>query len=264
MSVNQTLPEQKIELPLLPLRDVVVFPHMVIPLFVGRAKSIKALEVAMESDKSILLVAQKSATKDEPRDSDMYEIGCVANILQMLKLPDGTVKVLVEGTQRARIQTMHDTGSHFVGTAVPVLVDPTQTAETEAMRRALLSQFDQYVKLNKKIAPEVLASLSSIEEVGRLSDMIAAHLPLKLEQKQAILEMSGIHQRLEHLLGQLESEIDILRLKSASVDVSSGRWRKASASTTSTSRSRPSRKNSAKVKTAPTWKSSSGKSKPPK
>jgi len=213
MSVTNMLPEQKTELPLLPLRDVVVFPHMVIPLFVGRPKSIKALEVAMESDKSILLVAQKSATKDEPKASDMYEIGCVANVLQMLKLPDGTVKVLVEGVQRARIQSISDVTSHFVGHATPVMVDPTQTAETEAMRRALLAQFDQYVKLNKKIAPEILASLTSIEEVGRLSDMIAAHLPLKLEQKQAILEMSGINQRLEHLLSLLETEIDILQVE---------------------------------------------------
>src|SRR5215831_16904978 len=199
--------------PLLPLRDVVVFPHMVIPLFVGRPKSIKAMEIAMEAGKSILLVAQKSAAKDEPGAEDLYKIGCISNILQMLKLPDGTVKVLVEGSQRARIQTIEDQRSHYVADAIPVPADAGEVTEIEAMRRALIAQFDQYVKLNKKIPPEILTSLAGIEEAGRLADTIAAHLPLKLEQKQQVLEMFEVKSRLEHLLSQLETEIDILQVE---------------------------------------------------
>jgi len=199
--------------PLLPLRDVVVFPHMVIPLFVGRPKSIKAMETAMEAGKSILLVAQKSAAKDEPGPEDMYEIGCVSGILQMLKLPDGTVKVLVEGASRARILSVADLKSHWVAEAEPIVVEGAVPAEIEAMRRALLSAFDQYVKLNKKIPPEILTSLSGIDEAGRLADTVAAHLPLKLEQKQQVLEMFDVKSRLEHLLSQLETEIDILQVE---------------------------------------------------
>jgi len=199
--------------PLLPLRDVVVFPHMVIPLFVGRPKSIKAMESAMEAGKSILLVAQKSAAKDDPGPQDMYEIGCVSSILQMLKLPDGTVKVLVEGGARARIDEVTDLRTHWVAQASAVAVEPAQPSEVEAMRRALLSAFDQYVKLNKKIPPEILTSLSGIEEAGRLADTVAAHLPLKLEQKQQVLEMFDVKARLEHLLSQLETEIDILQVE---------------------------------------------------
>ncbi|HNI46610.1 MAG TPA: endopeptidase La [Zoogloea sp.] len=201
------------ELPLLPLRDVVVFPHMVIPLFVGRPKSIKALENAMEAGKSILLVAQKSAAKDEPAAEDLYDLGCVANILQMLKLPDGTVKVLVEGVQRARIVSVEDLRTLFVAKAVPMPAAQAPNNEVEAMRRAIISQFDQYVKLNKKIPPEILSSLSGIEEPGRLADTIAAHLPLKLEQKQEILEMFNPGERLERLLSQLETELDILQVE---------------------------------------------------
>jgi ATP-dependent Lon protease len=199
--------------PLLPLRDVVVFPHMVIPLFVGRPKSIKAMEVAMEAGKSILLVAQKSAAKDDPGADDLYKIGCVSNILQMLKLPDGTVKVLVEGNQRATIEDVVDQRTHYIATAVPVPNGPPDNAELEAMRRALVSQFDQYVKLNKKIPPEILTSLAGIEEAGRLADTVAAHLPLKLEQKQKVLEMFTPRERLESLLSQLEAEIDILQVE---------------------------------------------------
>jgi len=201
------------ELPLLPLRDVVVFPHMVIPLFVGRPKSIKALESAMEDGKSILLVAQKSAAKDEPAVEDLYDIGCIANILQMLKLPDGTIKVLVEGVQRARIERVEDIRSLFVASVRPVPVAEAPSHELEAMRRAIIAQFDQYVKLNKKIPPEILGSLAGIEEAGRLADTIAAHLPLKLEQKQEVLEMFDTGARLEKLLGQLEGELDILQVE---------------------------------------------------
>ncbi len=213
MSGTQLLPAEPIRLPLLPLRDVVVFPHMVIPLFVGRPKSIKALETAMESGKSIMLVAQKTAAKDEPTADDLYEVGCIANILQMLKLPDGTVKVLVEGTQRANIREVSEDDSHFMCEAVPVPPAPVESAETEALRRAIVSQFDQYVKLNKKIPPEILTSLSGIDEAGRLADTIAAHLPIKLEQKQKILEMVNVTERLESLLSQLEGEIDILQVE---------------------------------------------------
>jgi ATP-dependent Lon protease len=204
---------EQTQLPLLPLRDVVVFPHMVIPLFVGRPKSIKALEAAMEQGKSIMLAAQKAAAKDEPSASDIYEIGCVANILQMLKLPDGTVKVLVEGAQRARINRITDTPAHFVADLTPLDSEPGDESEIEAMRRAIVQQFDQYVKLNKKIPPEILASLSGIDDAGRLADTVAAHLPLKLEQKQVILEIFSVTKRLEHLLGQLEGELDILQVE---------------------------------------------------
>ncbi len=213
MSGPLDLPTEQMELPLLPLRDVVVFPHMVIPLFVGRPKSIKALENAMEAGKGILLVAQKSAAKDEPSAEDLYEIGCIANILQMLKLPDGTIKVLVEGVQRARVDSVEDQRSVFVAKVTPVPVPEVDNNELEAMRRAIIAQFDQYVKLNKKIPPEILASLAGIEDPGRLADTIAAHLPLKLEQKQEVLEMFGTGERLERLLTQLETELDILQVE---------------------------------------------------
>ena len=205
--------QEKVDLPLLPLRDVVVFPHMVIPLFVGRQKSIKALETAMESGKSILLVAQKSAANDEPKPEELYEVGSVAGILQMLKLPDGTVKVLVEGSQRARVSEVIDVKTHFTGVAEMVAPLSMDHPEVEAMRRTLLAQFEQFVKLNKKIPPEVLTSFAGIDDAGRLADTIAAHLPLKLEQKQQILEMFDVKQRLEHLLSVLESEIDILQVE---------------------------------------------------
>ena len=203
----------RVQLPLLPLRDVVVFPHMVIPLFVGRPKSIKALETAMEAGKSIVLVAQKSAAKDEPAPEDLYGIGTVATILQMLKLPDGTVKVLVEGSQRAHINEIVDAKTHFAVEATPIPADNEITHEIEAMRRTLVSQFDQYVKLNKKIPPEILTSLGGIDEPGRLADTIAAHLPLKLEQKQEVLEMFEARKRLEHLLTLIEGELDILQVE---------------------------------------------------
>ena len=207
VSAEQTL------LPLLPLRDVVVFPHMVIPLFVGRPKSIKALELAMESDKSILLVAQRSAAKDEPSSEDLYDVGCVANVLQMLKLPDGTIKVLVEGVHRAHVLAVEDQEEVFVARVTPVLIAEAADNEVEAMRRAIISQFDQYVKLNKKIPGEILASLGGIEDAGRLADTIAAHLPLKLEQKQEVLEIFETDARLEKLLSQIESELDILQVE---------------------------------------------------
>ena len=200
-------------LPLLPLRDVVVYPHLVIPLFVGRAKSVKALEVASEQNKQILLVAQKSANKDDPEAADLYEIGTIATVLQMLKLPDGTVKVLVEGVHRARVLEFVET-DEFLAAKVEQ-VEPLQGDENEiqALMRTVFTQFDQYVKLHKKIPPEILTSLATIDDGGRLADTITAHLSLKLEEKQQILEMIDIGKRLEHLLGVLEAEIDILQVE---------------------------------------------------
>ena len=213
MSASQILTSEPMDLPLLPLRDVVVFPHMVIPLFVGRPRSIRALELAMEAGNHIMLVAQKSAGKEDPRPEDLYEIGCVASILQMLKLPDGTVKVLVEGMQRARIDNVTDAETHFSAVAVPLAPDTGDSAEIEALRRAVMAQFEQYVKLNKKIPQEILTSLTGIDDPGRLADTISAHLPLKLEQKQRMLEVAGTAERLDGLLSQLEEEIDILQVE---------------------------------------------------
>ena len=216
MSAQTTLPSSPIDLPLLPLRDVVVFPHMVIPLFVGRPKSIKALESAMEAERRIMLVAQKTAAKDEPSVEDMFEVGCVATILQMLKLPDGTVKVLVEGQQRAKVNKIEEGELHFSANVTPVepevALPGDKTSEIEALRRAVMQQFDHYVKLNKKIPPEILTSISSIDDAGRLADTIAAHLPLKLDAKQVILDLDAVKARLENLYEQLEREVDILNV----------------------------------------------------
>jgi len=213
MSGHPILPPDPITLPLLPLRDVVVFPHMVIPLFVGRPKSIKALEAAMEGGRQIMLVAQKAAGKDEPRPEDMFAVGCVSSILQMLKLPDGTVKVLVEGLQRAETRHIADTGEHFVAEVSPIQPTGETTPEVEALRRAVTQQFDQYVKLNKKIPPEILTSIAGIDDPGRLADTIAAHLPLKLEAKQSVLDLDSVAKRLEKLLELLEHEVDILQVE---------------------------------------------------
>ncbi|WOB10578.1 endopeptidase La [Piscinibacter gummiphilus] len=213
MSGHPVLPAEPITMPLLPLRDVVVFPHMVIPLFVGRPKSIKALEAAMEAGRQIMLVAQRAAGKDEPKPDDMFEVGCVSSILQMLKLPDGTVKVLVEGIQRANTHSISDNGEHFMAEVTPVPPETDTKPEIEALRRAVTQQFDQYVKLNKKIPPEILTSIAGIDDAGRLADTIAAHLPLKLENKQSVLDLFAVDKRLEKLLEQLEHEVDILQVE---------------------------------------------------
>ncbi|SEL02330.1 ATP-dependent Lon protease [Roseateles sp. YR242] len=213
MSGHPILPAEPITLPLLPLRDVVVFPHMVIPLFVGRPKSIKALEAAMEAGRQIMLVAQKAAGKDEPKPDDMFDMGCVSSILQMLKLPDGTVKVLVEGLQRATTQAIHDGEEHFTADVLPIPPEADEQPEVEALRRAVTQQFDQYVKLNKKIPPEILTSIAGIDDAGRLADTIAAHLPLKLDAKQSVLDLSEVGKRLEKLLDLLEHEVDILQVE---------------------------------------------------
>jgi ATP-dependent Lon protease len=200
-------------LPLLPLRDVVVYPHLVIPLFVGRAKSVKALEIASEQNKQILLVAQKSPNNDEPQADDLYSVGTVATVLQMLKLPDGTVKVLVEGVYRAKVSEFTEVDGCFAAKVERIEAETSDSNEIQALMRTVFTQFDQYVKLHKKIPPEILTSLATIDDGGRLADTITAHLTLKLEEKQEILEMFDIGKRLEHLLGLLEAEIDILQVE---------------------------------------------------
>src|SRR5882757_4102991 len=199
--------------PVLPLRDVVVYPHMVIPLFVGREKSIQALDVAMRTDKRIMLVAQKQADVDDPKADDLYRIGTVATILQLLKLPDGTVKVLVEGVDRARIEKLH-AGEHY---SSDVTLLPDQEAyderEMDVLARSVISQFEQYVKLNKKVPPEVLTALAGIEHAGRLADTVAAHMSLKLAEKQKVLEILDVRKRLEHILVAIEGEMDVLQIE---------------------------------------------------
>jgi ATP-dependent Lon protease len=200
--------------PVLPLRDVVVYPYMAIPLFVGREKSVKALTAAMQDDKRILLVAQRVADIDEPGVDDLYAMGTLATILQLLKLPDGTVKVLVEGSQRAKITVLHGEGEFLVADFEPVPTDDGQSdSETDAIMRAAVSTFEQYVKLNKKVPAELLPSLTSIDAPGRLADAIAAHLNLKLDDKQKVLEVADPKARLENVLTQLETEIDILQVE---------------------------------------------------
>ena len=200
-------------LPMLPLRDVVVYPQLVIPLFVGREKSIQAIEKANNGDKKILLVAQKNANKDEPLVKDLFKIGTVATILQMLKLPDGTVKVLVEGIDRAEVTSFHEKGEFWSANVNFVEIKERKDKKTLAFMRSVFSQFDQYVKLNKKIPPEILTSLTSINDPGRLADSIAANLTLKLSEKQTILETFDIKERLDLLLNIMESEIDILQVE---------------------------------------------------
>jgi ATP-dependent Lon protease len=206
-------PASSVTLPVLPLRDVVVFPHMVIPLFVGRKKSITALERAMESGKQIMLAAQRSASDDDPTREQIHQIGTVASILQLLKLPDGTVKVLVEGEQRGEIQEYTEADDCFMALVNMVEPMPVEEREGEALMRSVLAEFDQYVKLNMKIPPEILTSLAGIDEPGRLADAIAAHLSLKIEDKQKILEMRSTRERLEHILGVMETEIDLLQVE---------------------------------------------------
>ena len=202
------------QLAVLPLRDVVVFPHMVIPLFVGRERSIKALEAAMERGKRILLVAQKAPETDDPAPRDLYEVGTVASVLQLLKLPDGTIKVLVEGTARARIDRMAESEGIYLADATGLL-EPEGVPEREAevLMRSLLTQFEQLVKLNRKLPPELLASLNGISEPGRLADTIAAHLNVRLSDKQAVLETTSLKERAEALLGLIDGEIDVLQIE---------------------------------------------------
>ena len=202
-----------IELPLLPLRDVVVYPHMVIPLFVGREKSIEALQAAMSGDKQVLLVAQRDATDDDPNGEGLYEVGTVATILQLLKLPDGTVKVLVEGEQRAWLKRVYEAAGHW-SAEVELSDEPVVSdREGEVLIRSLNSQFEQYVQLGKKVPAEVVSSLSAIDDPGRLVDTMAAHMALKLEQKQEVLELFELAERVEHLMSLLDQEIDLLEVE---------------------------------------------------
>jgi len=200
-------------LPLIPLRDVVVYPHMVIPLFVGRQNSIDALEHAMAADKAIVVVAQKSATVDEPQIADLFEVGTSARILQLLKLPDGTVKVLVEGEQRVAIEEVAETSGFYTATVHTIDDAEPPEGERKALAHTLMSQFEQYVKLSKKISNDVMSSITNIDDPSRLADTIASQMNLKLEEKQALLEMGDLTQRLEHLMGQMEGEIDLVKVE---------------------------------------------------
>jgi ATP-dependent Lon protease len=200
-------------LPVLPLRDIVVFPHMIVPLFVGREKSVRALEAVMKDDKQILLVAQKNATQDDPSADDIYRVGTVSTILQLLKLPDGTVKVLVEGGRRAGIVAFKETESYFEAFVETIGDQGGEAKELEALGRSVVSQFEQYIKLNKKIAPEVLVSLNQIEEPSKLADTVASHLNLKISEKQELLEVAKISERLERVFGHMESEIGVLQVE---------------------------------------------------
>lgn len=210
---SKSVPQVQNELPLLPLRDVVVYPHMVIPLFVGRQKSIEALEQAMSSDKQVLLVAQKSASEDDPGLEDIYEVGTISTILQLLKLPDGTVKVLVEGGSRAKILKVDDSENYFRATAEALSSEDVPEREAELLVNSAMSQFEQYVNLSKKVPAEVMTALTGIDEPGRLADTVAANMSLELAQKQELLEMASVRQRLEHLLGLMESEIDLFQVE---------------------------------------------------
>ncbi len=200
-------------LPVLPLRDIVVFPHMIVPLFVGREKSVRALEAVMKDDKQILLVAQKNATQDDPSADDIYRVGTVSTILQLLKLPDGTVKVLVEGGRRASIVAFKETEAYFEAFVDTIPDQATDAKELEALGRSVVSQFEQYIKLNKKIAPEVLVSLNQIEEPSKLADTVASHLNLKIAEKQELLEVAKVSDRLERVFGHMESEIGVLQVE---------------------------------------------------
>lgn len=205
--------DTKLEYPLLPLRDVVVYPHMVIPLFVGREKSIEALEEAMRRDKQVLLVAQKKASEDDPGAEDIYRVGTIASVLQLLKLPDGTVKVLVEGGERVNIRDVMERDNHFEATVEPMETLELPESEAEALVRSVMTQFEQYVSVSKKVPNEVITSLSGIDEPGRLADTISAHMSLELAQKQELLETSSVKERLEHLLGLMDSEIDLIQVE---------------------------------------------------
>ena len=203
----------KTTFPLLPLRDVVVYPQIVQPLFVGRAKSIKALEEAMSTDKQVLLVAQKNASDDDPEAQQLFDIGTIATILQLIRLPDGTVKVLVEGLERAQITEINEKSDYLVAEARLLVADGMSEQEASALVRSLLSQFDQYVQLSKKIPPEVMTSISSIDDPGRLVDTISSHMALQLTEKQNLLELSSLKERLEHLMALIESEIDLFQVE---------------------------------------------------
>ncbi|MBT7527687.1 MAG: endopeptidase La, partial [Rhodospirillales bacterium] len=206
-------PSEGVLYPVLPLRDIVVFPHMIVPLFVGREKSVHALESVMKEDKQILLVAQKDAGMDDPKPDDIHAVGTVGTILQLLKLPDGTVKVLMEGGSRARIQSYEEKGDFYQAYAQSIPEQDSDPKELEALSRSVITQFEQYIKLNKKIPPEVVVSLNQIDEPPRLADTVASHLALKVSEKQEILEIDSVALRLEKVLSFMESEIGVLQVE---------------------------------------------------
>ncbi len=210
---SEIIEDQLLAVPVLPLRDVVVYPYMVIPLFVGREKSIKSLEAAMKDDKQVLLVAQQNASDDDPTPDDVYRVGTLANILQLLKLPDGTIKVLVEGGERAKIIHFLASDDYFKAQVTTFSAHDLDEREVEVLTRSVLAQFDQYVKLNKKIPPEILSSLSGIDDPARLADTIAAHMSLKISEKQKLLETEDVRERLELTIGFMENEIDLLEIE---------------------------------------------------
>ncbi|MEM1410509.1 MAG: LON peptidase substrate-binding domain-containing protein, partial [Pseudomonadota bacterium] len=199
--------------PILPLRDIVVFPHMVVPLFVGREKSVRALETVMEADREILLVAQKDAADDDPSSDEIYAIGVVAKVLQLLKLPDGTVKVLVEGGQRAQLTRYTEENDYFEAEAELLDEQEGEEAEVEALARSVNAQFESYVKLNKRVSPEVIVSIGQIDDASKLADTVASHLNLKIAEKQELLEIGSIPQRLEAVYGFMEGEMSVLQVE---------------------------------------------------
>src|SRR5215813_12834383 len=207
------IPGESRAYPVLPLRDIVVFPHMIVPLFVGREKSIKALEEVMRSDTFILLATQKNASDDDPATNAIYEVGTLANVLQLLKLPDGTVKVLVEGVVRARVLRYSDRTDYYEAEAVVLADEVGEKVEAEAMARSVVTEFENYVKLNKKISPEIVGVVHQIEDYAKLADNVASHLAIKIPDKQALLETVAVAARLERILGLMESEISVLQVE---------------------------------------------------
>lgn len=218
-------------MPALPLRDMVVYPNMVLPLFVGRPKSVAALNAAMDDGKMIFLVAQKNGSDEDPTPDDLHEVGTISEIMQVLKLPDGTVKVLVEGKQRASVRGIADNGEYFESDLVAMQEVVAEPADQEALHRTLLSQFDQYVKADKKIPAEVLASIHEIDDNSRMTDTVAAHLQLKLDQRQKLLELADVGERMEFLLAQIEGELEIAQLEKRIRAKSNAKWTKTSAIT---------------------------------
>jgi ATP-dependent Lon protease len=211
--IRATDPDSTSVYPVLPLRDIVVFPHMIVPLFVGREKSIKALEEVMTTDKHILLATQMNAADDDPHPDQIYNVGTLATVLQLLKLPDNTVKVLVEGGARAQIGDYSDRTDYFEATATVLPEKDGENIEVEALARSVVAEFENYVKLNKKVSPEVLGAVNQIDDYSKLADTIASHLAIKIPEKQEILGVVSIAERLERVLGMMESEISVLQVE---------------------------------------------------
>ena len=238
--------------PVLPLRDIVVFPHMIVPLFVGREKSVRALEEVMNQEKQILLLTQKNAAEDDPTSDGLHKIGTLATVLQLLKLPDQTVRVLVEGKSRARVTGFVPRTDFFQATIERVPESVGEARETEALIRTVKTNFEQYIKLNKKVPAETLASVAQIDDPAKLADTVASHLSVKISDRQMLLETLNTAERLERVLSLIEAEIGVLQVERKIKSRVKRQMEKTSASTTSTNSSRRSRRNSAKAKTAAT------------